>query len=215
MMKHKRALGLMVLALWMALLLPALGEPQDTQILDGNGEPWLAFVLQEGMGCLPSPLEEEPAIPEGLESLYRWMQPRQEGRDTWFFRMPHGRVLASASRTQVGRELAAQELLGLWPHIVAVLGRSTAFVDDSPENASLQTVKGQEWLSVQTKVALEGAKALSVTVRGLAHCDQGDLVEVWIAAPALATYRYDDTAYGEMKEDQEVAKRWLESLVLP
>ena len=214
-MKKRVAWGLASLLLLIALLAPVWGMGEDARLLDENGEPWLAFDLQEGMECLSSPLEQPPAVPQGLESLYRWMQPRQAGRDTWFLRMPNGRVLASASRTEVGMNLSAQDMLALWPNIVAVLGQTTAFVDDKPENASIQTLGNREWLSIQTKVALEGAKALSVTVKGLANCDNGSLVEVWIAAPALSTYRYDDTAYGEMKADQEVSKRWLESLALP
>lgn len=213
-MKRKLAWGLMALLLLRTLLLPAWAEQQDVQILDENDKPWLFFSLPEGVDCLPSPLEREPSVPQGLEGLYQWMQPRDRDRDTWFFRMPYGRVLASASRTELGEAIPAPELLAFWPRIAAVMGQSTAFVDDKPENASLQTLGGREWLSIQTKAALDGAKMLSVTVKGLANCDEGALVEVWIVSPALATYRYDDAAYAELKEDQETAKRWLESLSL-
>ena len=213
-MKKRLFTGLLTLLLLAGLLGSALGEPRETRLADENGEPWLVFDVYEGMDCLPSPLREAPAVPEGLEALYRWMQPG-EGGDTWFLRMPHGRVLASASRREVGLALRAEEMLGLWPNIVATLAKTTAYVDDKPENASVLTVGETTWLCVQTKAALDGEKALSVTVKGLANCDNGVLVEVWIALPALATYRYDDVAYAEMQADQELAKRWLESLQLP
>jgi hypothetical protein len=214
-MKKRLFMGLGTLLLLAALLVPAFAEQQDYSLVDRDGKPWLVFDLQEGMECLASPLEEEPSVPEGLEALYEWMQPAQKGGDTWFLRMPHGRVLASASRREMGTNLRAEEMLGLWPRIVATLAKTTEFVDDKPDSASLLDLGGATWLHLQTKAALDGEKMLSVELKGLANCDKGVLVEVWIVTPADATYRYDDEAYAQMQADRELAEKWLASLELP
>jgi hypothetical protein len=214
-MKKRLFAGLGTLLLLMAFLGSALGAPRQFSFVNENKEPWLTFELQEGMECLPSPLEAEPVVPEGLEALYQWMQPAQSGGETYFVRMPHGRVLASISRREMGKKLRAEEMLGLWPRIVTTLAKTTEFVDDKPDSASLLDLGGATWLHLQTKAALGGEKILSVELKGLANCDKGVLVEVWIVTPADATYRYDDEAYAQMQADRELAEKWLASLELP
>ncbi|NLV58071.1 MAG: hypothetical protein GXY67_04820 [Clostridiales bacterium] len=214
-MKKRLVTGLGTLLLLAAFFVPALGAPQEFNFVDENRDPWLKFDLQEGMECLPSPLEEPAAVPEGLEALYQWMQPAQKGGETWFVRMPHGRVLGSISRREMGVNLRAEEMLGLWPHIVTTLAKTTEFVDDKPDNVSILDLGGASWLHIQTKAALDGEKMLSVMVDGLANCDKGILVEVWLVSPADATYRYDDQAYTEMQADRESAEKWQDSLILP
>ena len=207
------ALGLSLLLV--TVFVPALAQGPQYNLMDGEGKPWLVVYLKEGMECLPFPLEKEVEVPQGLEALYQWMQPASGDADTWLFRMPHGRVLASASRREVGINLQADEMLGLWPNIVTTLAQTTQYVDDDPSCASILDMGGASWLHIQTRAALDGEKMLLVEVRGLANCERGVLVEVWLASPAPATYRYDDRANAQLLEDRELAEEWLTSLSLP
>ncbi len=216
MMKRLWTIAAIALLLWITVIFPALASwDKGFTLVDGEGKTWLKFDLQPGMNCLPSPLGEEPEIPPGLEAMYQWIQPEQEGLETWFLRLPHGRVLIGVAHTPVDMAVTAQQLADLWPEMVQHLKKSTQFVNEDQNNADTFTLGDRIWARINTSVVLDGKKMLSLQVAGYANCDDGDMTEVWVVNPAHATYRYDDAAEREMQEDMLVAQAWLDSVTIP
>ncbi len=209
----KRWLIFAVMGIWLILATVAAAESVRLTLPDGTE--WLRFEAAPGVTCTPLEEAGEGALFPELEPLYLWMQKGNPQAEIRLIRMPAGRALASASLTELGMALTAEELAQMWPRMAENLGQTALFVNDEAACAKVDTLNGREWLHVQTTAVLEGEKMLTVLVEGYANCDNGWLVELWTLEPAQATYLYEEEAATELGADAEALRAWLASCQAP
>lgn len=142
-------------------------------------------------------------VPQGYEGLYRIMQTASFGGDVYLGRMKNGKALISVSCTIADREWSAQELLDLWPSIARTIAREGAEVDASNERACVETCFGIEMLHVATTLTADG---LTMDVEGYAFWRNGELTEVWSAAPLA------DETDAELMSDRADLAQFMASL---
>lgn len=209
----RNSLGFALILICLCVCCTALAQTVFQKTADGVN--WLSFALEDAQqtyGAEGLPLN---TVPKGLEAMYQWMNQGSEGSELVRARMPAGRVLISASMTEIGEAITTQELGQMWPSIARRLGQTTLYVNDERSCASTISLDGREWLAIETTAVLEGDKMLSVSLQGFANCDTGFLVELWMIEPAQPTYLYDDEAAAELAADKKAATRWMEGLRVP
>ncbi len=197
---------------WVMLCGGARAQGTLQEFVTKEGAPWLSSTFPAGVVCAALPLQEKFTAPEGMEALYDWMQQANETSQVWVVRMPKGRVVGSVARSEIGVQLTVEELLGLWPAMVTTLSKTAQYVNDHEDGAKVLQMAGRDWVQVKTTAVLDGVKMLSVDLTGYVNCQDGNMVEIWVAGPTRASYRYDDNAAAELQEDQATAEAWLESL---
>ena len=177
------------------------------------GPDWLQCEAIDGIRCeqLPSVVADTP---EGLEALYSWMQMASENADAWLFRMPNGRVLVSASRSEIGVRQSATELTQLWMGMVRNMSQYAQYVNDASDCVTVESFMGMDWMHIRTRVVLEGEPLLSVELECYAVNQDGVLYEIWQAWPGSAAYRYDDAAQTQLQADLSSAEAWVKSMSL-
>lgn len=193
-----------MLTVWLALLAALLP-------LRAQGEEWEITLPQGAQLCA---LEDAASLeaPEGLEPMYALMREGQSDSQVWVARMPHGRALASISRTDMGSEGSAQELLALWPRLAQALAPEALYVDEDESCAKIETRYGRQALVVHTSVVLDGDGMLMVELSGTAFYVGTELVEIWTACPAGPGYLYDDEARKEYNLDRTYLSAYLGGL---
>ena len=215
--KQRLIAVLLVLAAMSLPLTAGMAGSTPETLATGDGKPWLAYLPMEGVQAWLIPGIQAEA-PPGLDALYGWMGEERDGSevlDARLFRMPNGRVLISCSRSEVAVDISPVDLIRLWPEIAAKLMKKSQYVDGNTDNASIQTLAGEEWLHIHTKAVLDGEKMLSVELECFALCREGAIVEIWQAWPSTATYKYDDGAAAELQADLGTAAEWIHGVSLP
>ena len=173
---------------------------------------WLEFDLTEGMQCYQSNSTDTPVPPVGMEEVYRWMTMDGATDESLLLTLPAGRGLINISRTAISMPMTAQELCAIWPSIADSMEQQSLYVHKDPACASVTRWKDRDWMHIQTTMVLDGVQMLSVDLTGYSLCDNGMLLEIWLAFPAATAYLYDETASAERLSDLEAAESWLESL---
>ncbi len=211
-----KKMGWVMLVLCLLLSFTVAAFAQDIQLTTGEAdEEWLRFTVSDEALAYTFGATDLPPPPPGLEKVYQWMEADGGATESVFVRMPKGRVLVNLCRTDLGEPVTPESLCALWPEMAKAFAKHALYVNDDPGCASVSRLGGQPWMHVETMAVMDGEDMMSVEVEGFANCDAGTLVEVWVAAPARATYLYDETASAELAQDMEAAEAMLATLRLP
>ena len=111
--------------------------------------------------------------------------------------------------------MSARELQDLWPAITQNLINYTWFVYDNGNNAQIIHWLDRQWLHLTTAVMLDGENMVSIDLECYANCDDGMMVEVWLACPSETSYLYEEASLSELYADLQVMEDWLNSLQIP
>lgn len=166
-------------------------------------EPIALYRLPDGADIRYLLNTEDWTAPEGYEGLYRLMQTASLSGDVYLARMKHGKALASISCSFTDREWTAEELLQLWPAIVQNIAREGAQADDSADCARVETCFGMDMLHIETTIQADGQ---TLEAECFAFCRNGEITEVWAAAPAA------DENDPELMSDRADLADFVESL---
>lgn len=152
-------------------------------------------------------------IPEGMEALYTLMNNATWEGNVYLIRMKNGYGMASVSCREMDRSLTAEELLELWPRIMASIAREAQAVDEEGVYASAEECFGHPMLHVRVPMTLYGG--LRVDAEGFAFMRGNEITEVWSAIPQEETFAEDQPEHALLQSDREDLSFFVQSLDFP